>query len=202
MFPAPPRPPFPPPCMPPPVHVPVGAVVAFMGQATAAQTAALARAGWMICDGTSVSRSMYPELFAVIGYLYSGSGAQGEQFLLPDLRGYFLRGVDGDSGHDPDAGDRTGPDGQKSQDVGSLQKCALQAHQHDYDQAQAESTPSDAGVAGVVTVNPVQTKNILPDTVLTSKHETRPVNVYVYYLIKFTTGAWPWAPPFDGGLGG
>ena len=45
--------------------------------------------GYFLCDGTSLSTSIQPRLFAVIGYNYGGSGAN---FNLPDFRGAFLRG--------------------------------------------------------------------------------------------------------------
>lgn len=40
--------------------------------------------GWKFCDGTSLNRNSYMNLFAVIGTTYGGSG---ENFNLPDLRG-------------------------------------------------------------------------------------------------------------------
>jgi microcystin-dependent protein len=42
-----------------------------------------APAGFLECDGSSVSTTTYATLFAVVGYTYGGSGAS---FLLPDLR--------------------------------------------------------------------------------------------------------------------
>lgn len=39
---------------------------------------------WLYCDGNSLSRSDYPELFAVIGTTYGA--ADGTHFNLPDLR--------------------------------------------------------------------------------------------------------------------
>ena len=45
-----------------------------------------APAGWLICDGRSVSSTDYPELYAVIGTTYGGYGTN---FQLPDLRGRF-----------------------------------------------------------------------------------------------------------------
>ena len=35
---------------------------------------ALEAGGWMLCDGRPLDCSGYPELFAVLGYLYGGSG--------------------------------------------------------------------------------------------------------------------------------
>jgi microcystin-dependent protein len=38
--------------------------------------------GFLLCDGTTLDTADYPELFAVIGYSFGGSGSA---FLLPDL---------------------------------------------------------------------------------------------------------------------
>ena len=43
-------------------------------------------AGWLICDGTVVSRATYPNLFTAIGILY-GAGDGSTTFGLPDTRG-------------------------------------------------------------------------------------------------------------------
>lgn len=45
--------------------------------------------GWALCDGSSLKTADYPHLFAVIGYTNGGAK---DSFLLPDLRGRFLRG--------------------------------------------------------------------------------------------------------------
>lgn len=50
-----------------------------------------APAGWLICDGRSVSSTDFPELYAVIGTTYGGYGSN---FQLPDLRGRFPVGKD------------------------------------------------------------------------------------------------------------
>lgn len=61
---------------------PVGSLQAFAG--------ASAPTGWLLCDGTSYSTSVYPELFSVLGYTYGGSGAN---FNVPDLRGRVPMGA-------------------------------------------------------------------------------------------------------------
>jgi len=43
-----------------------------------------APSGWLLCDGRSMERSKYQELFGVIAYTYGGGG---ERFKLPDLMG-------------------------------------------------------------------------------------------------------------------
>ncbi len=45
--------------------------------------------GWLLCDGASHTTASQPELFAAIGYVYGGSGAN---FNVPDLRGRFPLG--------------------------------------------------------------------------------------------------------------
>ena len=50
-------------------------------------------AGFLVCDGRSLKKSEYEELFAVIGYTYGGSG---ENFQIPKFDdGRFMRSVGG-----------------------------------------------------------------------------------------------------------
>ena len=63
--------------------VPVGVVQAFAGNATPA--------GWLLCDGSAVSRTTYAALFAVIGTTY-GTGDGNTTFNLPDLVDKFVQG--------------------------------------------------------------------------------------------------------------
>ena len=58
--------------------LPAGTITMFAGST--------APAGWLICDGRSVSSTDFPELYAVIGTTYGGYGTN---FQLPDLRGRF-----------------------------------------------------------------------------------------------------------------
>lgn len=61
--------------------------------------AAAAPAGWLLSQGQAVSRTTYAKLFAVIGTTY-GPGNGSTTFNLPDLRGYFVRGLDAGRGVD------------------------------------------------------------------------------------------------------
>ncbi|WP_390895807.1 tail fiber protein [Neisseria elongata] len=47
--------------------------------------------GWLKADGSAVSRTQYPVLFAAIGTTF-GVGDGRTTFNLPDLRGEFVRG--------------------------------------------------------------------------------------------------------------
>lgn len=49
--------------------------------------------GWLICDGSAVSRTTYAALFAIIGTTY-GAGNGSTTFNLPDLRGKIPVGRD------------------------------------------------------------------------------------------------------------
>ena len=61
----------------------VGAVVAFAGSTSPA--------GWLLCDGSAVSRTTYAALFAVIGTTY-GSGDGSTTFNVPNLIDKFIQG--------------------------------------------------------------------------------------------------------------
>lgn len=64
---------------------PSGAIVAFGG--------ATAPGGWLICDGSAVSRTTFAALFAAIATAY-GAGDGSTTFNLPDLRGRAAVGKD------------------------------------------------------------------------------------------------------------
>lgn len=57
-------------------------------------------AGWLKCNGSTVSRNSYPRLFLQIGTLWNTGGESSLQFRLPDFRGEFLRGFDDGRGAD------------------------------------------------------------------------------------------------------
>ena len=73
--------------------MPSGAVMYFAMQA--------APTGWLKADGSAVSRTQYPALFAAIGTTF-GVGDGRTTFNLPDLRGEFVRGWDGGRNIDPE----------------------------------------------------------------------------------------------------
>lgn len=60
-----------------------------------------ANSGWLLCDGTSKSRSKYPELAAYLDatfcnspyHLNTACSSSAGTFAVPDYRGYFLRGM-------------------------------------------------------------------------------------------------------------
>lgn len=86
--------------------------------------ASSAPSGWLICDGSAISRTTYSDLYSIVGTTW-GSGDGSTTFAIPDFRGWFMRGLDGGSGNDPDAGSRTG-----GNVIGSSQSYQIQSHLH------------------------------------------------------------------------
>lgn len=161
--------------------VPPGSVMAFMG--TTAPT------GWLLCDGSAVSRTTYAALYAVVGNS-SGSGDGSTTFHLPDLRGMFLRGVDGTAGRDPDKASRSAPapGGNFGNLVGSAQTDAFRSHQHYNPRVNAGiSDPGNppGGYAGLAGLLDTTTSLTTASTVPAAANETRPRNIYVNFIIKY-----------------
>lgn len=166
--------------------VPPGLILPFAGTS--------APAGYLVADGSSVSRTTYAALFAAIGTAY-GAGDGSTTFNLPDLRGRFLRGVDGVAGRDPDAAGRTAMNtgGNTGNAVGSVQGHAFSSHSH---VTAVRNASADRGLAGATSFASATTAaggygqtNAAdyagPSSNATGGNETRPVNAYVNYLIKY-----------------
>ena len=154
--------------------------------------------GWLLCDGSEVSRDEYPRLFAAIGTAH-GEGDGAMTFNLPDYRGMFLRGVDNGAGNDPEG---------EARSVGSVQDHAVGTHGHEIDDPGHEhenwtsvsaadsgqqsffpqaygghnpdtrryNYPVDPSVTGITVTTP---------TGANVSTETRPLNSAVNYIIKY-----------------
>ena len=72
-----------------PSVIPIGVIEMFAGST--------APNGWLVCDGSTVSRKTYSDLFKVIGTTY-GAGNSNTTFTLPDMRGRTPIGVGTGSG--------------------------------------------------------------------------------------------------------
>lgn len=176
---------------------PTGTVISFAGTAIPS--------GYLYCDGTAVSRTVYASLFSAIGTLH-GNGDASSTFNLPDYRGYFLRGQDDGAGNDPDAAARTASNvgGSTGDQVGSLQPYGIEGHNHsisDPGHVHATAQPVKAfnlavpvfGEAYQIAPNPdlglftafSVSASMTGITInVSGGNETRPVNKYVRYLIK------------------
>ena len=176
--------------------IPVGTVIAFAGEKNNIP------AGWLPCEGQVLSNNTYPQLFKVLGTIWGGTGTP--NFYLPDLRGLFLRGVAGDSNTDPDKDDRYSPQmqhspsnpGNRGNIVGSLQGDAFKGHDHGFNDpghghlyTKGMTTDSWGGNVVPSGQNMGQAAAVAASktNISFSKEggsETRPLNAYVYYIIK------------------
>ncbi|MFC3944460.1 tail fiber protein [Pseudomonas gingeri] len=183
---------------------PVGAVVPYAGPLASSDSGDgvnldqirtnLARAGWLFCNGASLNRQDYPELFGVIGQAYGYKDA--DHFNLPDLRGRFIRGVSADSSTDPDKDSRkaSSSDGKGAvgNRVGTLQADAFQGHEHHYTALVQKGPPAvGEGTPGwILDPAPKTTADIVEDTspdydTPRTAKETRPVNLYLNHIIRY-----------------
>jgi microcystin-dependent protein len=173
--------------------MPVGSVIAFAGPlAPSGQGQNVIEAGgWMLCDGRKLQIAHYPELFSILGHYYDDA-KDVECFGIPDYRGYFLRGVDSAAKVDQDAGTRQVNGSGGPMEVGSQQADAMQMHKHLYKMAGTPAVASPSGPASAAAATealsdsgPTDSLNA-PGNVRVSAHETRPANIYVHYLIRFS----------------
>lgn len=171
--------------------------------------------GWLPCDGSPASSKTFPLLYRAIGqYWGKGDGsldADGhpKDFNLPDMRGRFVRGVDGGSHNDPDASTRKPIGVGRSDEVATLQGHAFQTHTHPVNDPGhshpfkptggdnwPNGFPSAQGAGGThpfnATTGPVETAkaNITINNAeatgplaQASTTETRPSNVAIYFAV-------------------
>jgi microcystin-dependent protein len=98
--------------------MPTGAVIDYAG--------AVAPSGYLLCDGSAVSRTTYAALFAILGTVY-GAGDATSTFNVPDFRGRTAVG----SGSGTAPGATTWTLGQtKGSETQTLTEANLPAHNH------------------------------------------------------------------------
>ena len=121
--------------------------------------------GWLVCNGSAISRTSYAALFSRLGTTY-GTGDGSTTFNLPDLRGEFIRGFDDGRGID------------SGRVFGSWQNDLFKAHTHSY------TTPAsyDDVVGGTGTSARIATT---ANTSSTGGAETRPRNIAMNFWIKY-----------------
>jgi microcystin-dependent protein len=163
--------------------VPAGTVVAFAG--TTPPT------GWLLCDGSLVSRSAYPALFAAIQVTY-GVGDSINTFVLPDHRGRFLRGWDSTGAN---------VSGEKDRTLGQYENGSTALPQASWSVAGGDHThPGTGFLYAAGTANDYTLANgsffyfsatgighsvAHSHSISGGDPETRPLNAAVMYLIKY-----------------
>lgn len=178
--------------------VPPGTIVPFAGPKSNIPT------GWLYCDGTSyASTGMYGKLYTAIGFSW---GNDGGKFRVPDLRGYFLRGVSDGTTIDPDRASRTAKygGGNTGDAVGSYQLDIYQNHNHTgvvtgagthvhYLGSRGFETNGATGADGSHDDSNISTHDgggghthgVTINNSTTGGSETRPENASVIFIIKY-----------------
>jgi phage-related tail fiber protein len=136
--------------------------------------------GWLECDGASLSRETYADLFARIGVIYGSDDA--DNFNIPDLRGEFVRGWD--HGRGIDAG-RIFGDSQNyaiENIIGSLGKSRLYGNASGaLNSFVTSGTPTGSGSSSSTVIG----MNFDASRVVNTANETRPCNIALMYCIKY-----------------
>lgn len=160
--------------------------------------------GWLLCDGSAVSRLTYVDLYNTILTTH-GQGDGTTTFNIPDYRGRFLRGTSGSATTDPDKAGRGAMNagGDSGNSVGSIQGTALTAHSHGWqvvlggpvNSALSGSAGTDSfsqtgfrpgasnGDVSFSTATVAGSVMALPISSTTG--ESRPINAYTNFIIKY-----------------
>lgn len=142
--------------------VPSGTVMYF--------AASTAPTGWLKANGATVSRSTYSALFASIGTTF-GAGDGSTTFVLPDLRGEFIRGWDDGRGVD------------SGRAFGSFQSNDIQSHNHVLNNTAGPSNTGNGSIPSSGAWAFYKYNNLT--TTSSGGAETRPRNVALLACIKF-----------------
>jgi microcystin-dependent protein len=192
-----------------PPNAPIGTIVSYAGSIDADHPLP---EGWLLCDGQSVSAAMYSLLWIKLrvadgaGFRGCWGGDGNPNFNLPDLMGRFLRGVDknrdGQATETPRDPDRDtakrvacNPNGNVGNNVGSVQGHELASHNHvlhdpHHAHGFAASRRDGAGAPGQRHPSGLEdgfgTKTAPTGITIAPAggNETRPVNAYVYWIIR------------------
>ena len=137
--------------------VPVGTVISYVGNANTFPP------GWMVCNGAVFNQAQYPALYTALG----------NSNKLPNLAGYFLRGLDTSGTVDPNGAGRT---------LLSLQADTFGQHSHVVTELPwfwRERKPGNKYITGTQSRGGLHEQT----TTLAGGAETRPKNAAVLYLI-------------------
>ena len=123
--------------------------------------------GYLECDGSTISRTAYADLFNIIGVVY-GEGDGSTTFRIPDLRGEFIRGWDNGRGVD------------SGRVFGNWQNHMLSSHTHN---VWFRNNYGSGGLGGLLPFSwSGYTRNNIGSTGGT---ETRPRNIAMMFCIKY-----------------
>ncbi|AXI02807.1 phage tail protein [Aquirhabdus parva] len=168
-----------------PENIPIGAIMMWPGIDNQLPS------NWMICDGKSLLKRDYSVLQSRLGkYWNKDSGDSSDYFNLPDLRGVFLRGVNAeraDAFRDPDVANRIRVNSDTTNTLnrpGTFQTSANLTHYHGLIVGGGSNGPREAISIDTHWDAAYNNKFGASHTAEAGGTESRPVNAYVYYIIK------------------
>lgn len=161
--------------------VPIGTIFHHLGYS--------APTNYVLLNGTSLSKSVYADLwtFAVNNSLTTTNASLKTKFIdvdtatfkVPDLRGYFLRGLDNSGSIDIDGALRG---------IGDIQVDALKSHTHprnSNNRNELANVYPNVGTSGVSSSYAAGNQtDYYTNTGASGGSETRPINASVNYIIK------------------
>jgi microcystin-dependent protein len=179
-----------------PISPPIGSIIAY--------TAAAIPSGWLLCNGTAISRAVYASLFKIIGTTF-GTGNNTTTFNLPNYQGAFLRGTGTNGNYSGPAANTSQNHATQTHSHTSTSTVTDPGHNHtqysvndDYNNTGGGypgTTPSfppydSAGSKTWTNINSNSTGITVATTVANSTtsvdaNETRPYNFGVYWIIKY-----------------
>ena len=174
---------------------PVGTIAAWAGGVSSIPS------GWLLCDGSLISRTTYADLFASIG-TYHGGGDGSTSFTLPDLRNKFIVGAHSDQGtgqvFDVGSGSVTGhyaPGDTGGEVAHKLTIAEMPQHSHTEVGWSFQTTAASPGPGGAGTTSN-NASGLAGDD---NYHENRPPYFALCWIVKALPGA---ASSNSGGGGG
>ncbi len=151
---------------------------------------ATAPGGWLLCDGSAVSRTTYAALFTAVGTTY-GVGDGSTTFNLPDLRGRVVAGKDNmggttagrlTSGGSGITGTTLGAAG--GAETHTLTTAQIPAHTHGLSQAMPAITNPAGSINRAASNNPVQASGTSDSTGGGGAHNNTQPTLVANYVIK------------------
>lgn len=130
--------------------------------------------GWLLCDGSAVSRTTYANLYAVIGTTY-GAGNGSTTFTLPDLRGRVAAGAGSAA-----LGSTAGADSKKIE-VKNIPSLAASLA---VDREQAQSDSRDVVQTNYTNKYGFSTSGVKTGDGTNAAFDVRQATLYLNYIIK------------------